>query len=162
MSIFKSVGFGPAIPNLNMPQIVADNLKMQNPHYEGFNADGGHYWVKAKTAQQDLKSLSDIRLEGITGEMIDAKKQKTNLVATRGLFDNKANILELYDSINVTGDGGLNAQLTRATVKDEGRHHHIRSAFDDVDGCRPDHVQSTDHPSEDQRIYVRRQREART
>ena len=38
-SIFKSVGFGPAIPNLNMPQIIADNLKMQNPHYEGFNAD---------------------------------------------------------------------------------------------------------------------------
>jgi len=116
-SIFKSVGFGPAIPNLNMPQIIADNLKMQNPHYEGFNADGGHYWVRAKTAQQDLKSLSDIRLEGITGEMIDAKKQKTNLVATRGLFDNTSNILELYDSIKVTGDGGLDAQLTRATVK---------------------------------------------
>ena len=51
-----------------MPQIIADNLKMQNPHYEGFNADGGHYWVRAKTAQQDLKSLSDIRLNGITGE----------------------------------------------------------------------------------------------
>ena len=33
------------------------------------------------------------------------------------MFDNKANILELYDSINVTGDGGLDAQLTRATVK---------------------------------------------
>ena len=63
-----NVGFGPAIPDLKMPQIVADNLKMQNPHYEGFNADGGHYWVKAQTAQQDLKSLSDIRLDGITGE----------------------------------------------------------------------------------------------
>ena len=116
-AIFKNVGFGPAIPDLNMPQIIADNLKMQNPHYEGFNADGGRYWVRAKTAQQDLKSLSDIHLDGITGEMIDAKKQKTNLVATRGLFDNKANVLELYDSIKVTGDGGLDAQLTRATVK---------------------------------------------
>jgi lipopolysaccharide transport protein LptA/LPS export ABC transporter protein LptC len=115
--IFMNVGFGPAIPDLKMPQIVADNLKMQNPHYEGFNADGGHYWVKAQTAQQDLKSLSDIRLNGITGELTDAKKQKTNLVATRGLFDNKSNILELYESIKVTGDGGLDAQLTRATIK---------------------------------------------
>ena len=116
-SIFMNVGFGPAIPDLKMPQIVADNLKMQNPHYEGFNADGGHYWVKAQTAQQDLKLLSDIRLNGITGELTDAKKQKTNLVATRGMFDNKSNILELYKSIKVTGDGGLDAQLTRATIK---------------------------------------------
>ena len=116
-SIFMNVGFGPAIPDLKMPQIVADNLKMQNPHYEGFNADGGHYWVKAQTAQQDLKLLSDIRLNGITGELTDAKKQKTNLVATRGMFDNKSNILELYESIKVTGDGGLDAQLTRATIK---------------------------------------------
>ena len=116
-AIFMNVGFGPAIPDLKMPQIVADNLKMQNPHYEGFNADGGHYWVKAQTAQQDLKSLSDIRLNGICGELTDAKKQKTNLVATRGMFDNKSNILELYESIKVTGDGGLDAQLTRATIK---------------------------------------------
>ena len=58
-----------------------------------------------------------MHLEGITGDLIDAKKQKTHLVATRGLFDNKANILELYDSIDVTGDGGLNAKLTHATIK---------------------------------------------
>ena len=91
--------------------------RCKNPHYEGFNADGGHYWVKAETAQQDLKSLTVVRLNGITGELTDAKKQKTNLVATRGLFDNKANVLELYDLITVSSDGGLNANLTRATVK---------------------------------------------
>ncbi len=90
---------------------------MHNPHYQGFNADGGHYWVKAETAQQDLKTLTAVHLDGITGELTDAKKQKTYLTATRGLFDNKSNILELYDAINVTGEGGLNAKLTRATVE---------------------------------------------
>ncbi|MGO4681983.1 LPS export ABC transporter periplasmic protein LptC [Hyphomicrobium sp. 2TAF46] len=117
MNILGNAGIGPSLPPIEVPQIVADNLKMHNPHYEGFNADGGRYWVKAETAQQDLKSLTAIHLQGITGELTDAKKQKTNLVAARGLFDNNTNVLELYDSIDVTGDGGLTAKLTRATIR---------------------------------------------
>lgn len=117
LTVLNGVGVGPDMPDLQVPQIVADNLKMQNPHYEGFNADGGRYWVRAETAQQDLKSLTVVRLEGITGELTDARKKKTSLAAARGLFDSKSNILELYDSIKVTGDGGLNASLTRARVK---------------------------------------------
>ena len=117
MGILGNAGIGPSLPPIEVPQIVADNLKMHNPHYEGFNADGGRYWVKAETAQQDLKSLTAIHLQGITGELTDAKKQKTNLVAARGLFDNNTNVLELYDSIDVTGDGGLTAKLTRATIR---------------------------------------------
>ena len=117
VNILGNAGLGPSLPKLEVPQIVADNLKMHNPHYEGFNDDGGRYWVKAETAQQDLKSLTAIHLQGITGELTDPKKQKTSLVAARGVFDNKSNVLELYDSIEVTGDGGLTAKLTRATVK---------------------------------------------
>lgn len=117
MNILGNAGIGPSLPPIEVPQIVADNLKMHNPHYEGFNADGGRYWVKAETAQQDLKSITAIHLQGITGELTDAKKQKTNLVAARGLFDNSTNVLELYDSIDVTGDGGLTAKLTRATIR---------------------------------------------
>jgi lipopolysaccharide transport protein LptA/LPS export ABC transporter protein LptC len=116
-NILGNAGIGPSIPPLEIPAIVADNLKMHNPHYQGFNADGGKYWVKAETAQQDLKTLTAIHLQGITGELTDAKKQKTYLIASRGLFDNNSNVLELYDSIDVKGDGGLNAKLTRATVK---------------------------------------------
>jgi LPS export ABC transporter protein LptC/lipopolysaccharide transport protein LptA len=117
LTVMNNAGIGPAMPDLEIPQIVAENLKMKNPHYEGFQSDGGRYWVKAETAQQDLKSLSVVHLDGITGDLLDVKKQKTHLVATRGLFDNKANTLELFDSIRVTGDGGLNATLTQAKVK---------------------------------------------
>jgi len=117
LTVLNSAGIGPNMPNLEIPQIVAENLKMKNPHYEGFQSDGGRYWVKAETAQQDLKTFSVVHLDGITGDLLDVKKQKTHLVAARGLFDNKANTLELYDSIRVTGDGGLNATLTHAKVK---------------------------------------------
>lgn len=115
-TILKATGWGTGIPQLEMPKILPENLAMQNPHYEGFNKDGGRYWVRADSAQQDLKTLSLIKLNGINGELLDAKKQKTTLVATRGTFDNKANILELYDSITVDGDAGMKAKLTRATV----------------------------------------------
>ncbi len=117
MNILGNAGVGPALPPLEVPKIVADNLKMHNPHYQGFNSDGGHYWVKAQTAQQDLKTLTAVHLDSITGELTDVKKQKTYLTAVRGVFDNKSNILELYDAINVTGDSGLNAKLTRATIQ---------------------------------------------
>lgn len=116
MSIMKMSGWGDGLPSLAMPKIVPENLTMQNPHYEGFNKDGGRYWVKAANAQQDLKSLTLIKLNGISGELIDAKKLRTTLAAKRGTFDSKANVLELYDSIDVAGDAGMTAHLTRATV----------------------------------------------
>lgn len=116
ISILQTVGWGLAIPKLEMPQILPENLAMQNPHYEGFNKDGGRYWVKAQAAQQDLKSFNMIKLTGITGEMIDAKKQSTTISAARGTFDNKANVLELYDAIDVDGNAGMKAKLTRATI----------------------------------------------
>jgi hypothetical protein len=114
LTVLEGSGVGPRIPDLEIPQIVAENLKMKNPHYEGFQPDGGRYWVRAETAQQDFKTFGVVHLDKITGDLIDPKKQKTHLVAARGLFDNKANTLELYDSIQVTGDGGLNATLTHA------------------------------------------------
>lgn len=116
ISILQTVGWGLGIPKLEIPQILPENLAMQNPHYEGFNKDGGRYWVKAEAAQQDLRNLSNIKLTRITGELIDAKKQRTTLSASRGTFDNKASVLELYDAIDIDGDGGMKAKLTRATI----------------------------------------------
>ena len=117
LSVLKTMGWGAGIPALEIPNIIPENLAMNNPHYEGFNKDGGKYWVKAETALQDLKNLNLIKLNIITGELTDAKKAKTELTAKRGTFDNKANILELYDAIDVTGDAGMKAHLTRATVQ---------------------------------------------
>lgn len=118
LSVLRTMGWGTAITALEIPQILPENLAMQNPHYEGFNKDGGRYWVKADSAQQDLKvkALTLIKLNGITGELIDAKKLKTTLTAKRGTFDSKTNVLELYDSIDVDGDAGMKAHLTRATI----------------------------------------------
>lgn len=117
LSVLKMTGWGTAITELTIPQIIPENIAMENPHYEGFNKDGGRYWVRAKTAQQDLKNMSLIKLNGISGELMDAQKQTTKLTAARGTFDNKANQLELFDAIDIVGETGLTAHLTRASVK---------------------------------------------
>lgn len=116
-SILKLTGFGSGIPEIAMPQILPENLAMENPHYEGFNADGGRYWVKAARAIQDLQTLGSIKLEGITGELTDAQKVKTRLAAARGTFNNRTNLLELFDTIDITGENGLTAKLARASVQ---------------------------------------------
>ena len=116
VAVLKVTGWGAGIPQLKLPQIIPDNISMENPHYEGFNKDGGQYWVKAKTGQQDLKNLANFNLIEITGDLVDAQKSKTHLTATRGTFNNKTNVLELFEAIDVAGDNGLKAQLTRATV----------------------------------------------
>jgi LPS export ABC transporter protein LptC/lipopolysaccharide transport protein LptA len=117
VSVMSLLGWNTGLPQVAVPQIVPENLAMENPHYDGYTADGGRYWVKAERALQDLPSLSVVKLEKITGELTDAQKAKTKLTASRGVFDTKASLLELFDQIVVAGDGGLNAELTRATVK---------------------------------------------
>ncbi len=117
LSVFDKTGWGESLAQLEVPHILAENLAMDNPHYEGFNADGGRYWVTAKKAMQDLKNLSLIKLEAISGELIAANKDRTKLTATRGTFNNKQSVIELFDAIDIAGDNGLKAQLTRATIK---------------------------------------------
>ena len=117
VSIANTVGWNSGIASLEIPNISPENLAMENPHYDGYTSDGGRYWVNAERAQQELPSMSVIKLDVITGELTDSEKAKTRIEATRGVFDTKANVLELFDRISVTGDAGLKADLTRATVK---------------------------------------------
>jgi lipopolysaccharide transport protein LptA/LPS export ABC transporter protein LptC len=117
LAVLRVTGWGAGIPELTLPTIVPENIAMENPHYDGFSKDGGRYWVTAKTARQDLKNLALIHLNDITGDFLDAQKAKTHLTAARGTFNNKANTLELFDSIDVAGDNGLKSHLTRANVQ---------------------------------------------
>jgi len=114
--VLHTIGWVEQLPQIEMPQIIPENLTMDNPRYQGFNNDGGSYVVMAQTAVQDLGQTSHIKLNGITGELIDANKVKTNLEAAHGLYDTKTNELELYDGIDIVSDRGMHARLSRATV----------------------------------------------
>ena len=116
VSVLGTAGIGSNMATVALTKILPTDLAMQNPHYEGYSEDGSMYKVRAKSAKPDLKNTDLISLVGITAELIDAQKQKTVLVATRGLFDNKKSTLALDDGIDITGDNGLKAKLKRALV----------------------------------------------
>lgn len=116
VGVMQEAGWGANLPQLIVPRIIPENLAMRNPRYEGFNDDGGAYVVTAKSAAQVLTNFNLIKLETISGEFTDARKSVTHLNATRGTFDNKANRLELFDGIEINGDSGLKATLSKATV----------------------------------------------
>ena len=99
------------------PTFSSDYLAMQNPHYEGFNKDGGKFIVEAKTAKQDFRDRNaPIQLTTITGKLLQPDKTVTDLKAKLGTFDSKQNILELYDGIEVVSQTGMKATLSKATI----------------------------------------------
>lgn len=114
--VLDTAGLVDGVPRLDLPRIIPENLTMDNPHYEGFNKDGGKYVVTAKTALQDLVNTERVRLNGINGDLTDAKKSKTNLKAVQGDFNTKTNELELSGGIDIVAESGLKARLSRATI----------------------------------------------
>jgi lipopolysaccharide transport protein LptA/LPS export ABC transporter protein LptC len=115
-SVLETIGWIKDVPKLQIPQIIPDKLTMDNPHYEGFNADGGHYVVTAKTAVQELADTDNVKLNEINGDLVDINKVKTNLKAAHGLYNTKTSELEMFDGIDIVSENGMNAKLSRATV----------------------------------------------
>jgi len=114
--VLDATGMVANLPRLEVPRVIPENLTMDNPSYEGYNKDGGRYIVRAKTAVQDLANTDFVRLNGITGDLTDAKKSKTQLTAAEGEFDTKSNRLELSGGIDIVSESGLKAKLSRATI----------------------------------------------
>ncbi len=115
-TFMKSAGVGASLPQVSIPRIIPEELAMANPHYEGFGKDGSSYVLDSKTAKQDLTSPNQIKLNEITGTLVQADKTKTVLTASRGDYNSKSSVLELYEKIDVVSESGMKAQLTRATL----------------------------------------------
>ncbi len=117
-----SIKIGEGTLTLGPVTLATDVLTMHNPRYEGFNQDGGRFVVSARTAEQDPKPNSPVKLNDIEGSIVQANKTTTKVTAPLGMFDPKANELELFKSIAIDSSDGMNVRLTSAKVfMKEGR-----------------------------------------
>lgn len=105
-----------SLPEIALRKILPEDLAMKNPRYSGFGKDGMSYTFTAKTADPNLTNPSVVTLNGISGEIFQADKTRTDVTATRGVFNNDESVLELYEAIDVVSESGLKAKLTRATI----------------------------------------------
>ena len=118
LAIAQKTGFvsPDSLPEVALRQILPEDLAMTNPRYEGFGKDGVSYKFTAKTADPDLTNPNVVTLNGISGEIYQADKTRTDVAAVRGVFNNNEGVLELYERIDVASESGLTAKLTRATI----------------------------------------------
>lgn len=115
-TMLNTAGYGKPKVAPSISPTLSKDFTMDNPRYEGFTKDGGSYVVTAKTALPDFKTPTQIQLNGISGEMLDARKSRTDFTAGRGLYDTKADQLNLTEGISVVSQSGMKAQMQVATM----------------------------------------------
>jgi len=112
----------PPIEGLRLPGEIAGmvikdtKITMQQPHLTGFTPDSRAYEFNADTATQDITKPDLVDLRQIRAKMEMADKSLVHMWADTGLYDMKADMLNLESNIHLVSSTGYEARLSRALV----------------------------------------------
>jgi lipopolysaccharide export system protein LptC len=103
---------------LDMDNLVVSGSKitMEAPHMSGFTPDQRPYEVWAKTATQDLTDPDHVELKTLRAKVLQEDRSTVTLEARTGLFDTKAQLLDLRKDIFLQSSTGYEARLSQATL----------------------------------------------
>ena len=113
----------PPIEGLRLPGgignmvIKGTKITMQQPRMTGFTADSRAYEFTADTAAQDITKPDLVELQQIRAKMEMADKSIVHMWADNGLYDMKADILNLENNIHLVSSTGYEARLSQAVVE---------------------------------------------
>ena len=96
--------------------VSGTKITMESPHMSGFSPDQRPYEVWAKTATQDLTDPDHVELATIRARVTMEDKSTVTMDAHTGVFDTKAQLLDLKKDIFLQSSTGYEARLTRALV----------------------------------------------
>ena len=107
----------PKLP-LDMGNLVVSGTKitMESPHLAGYSADQRPYEMWAKTATQDVTDPDHVELKTLRAKLLTEDQSTVILDARTGLFDNKAQTLDLHKDIFLQTSAGYEARLSQAFV----------------------------------------------
>ena len=111
--------FRMGIPNgLKMDSLAVSGTKitMESPHMSGYTPDRRPYEMWAKTAVQDVTDPDHVDLNKLKTKLLMQDGSTVFLDSLTGLFDNKAQTLDLHKDILMTTTTGYEARLTQAHV----------------------------------------------
>ncbi|MEM6614902.1 MAG: LPS export ABC transporter periplasmic protein LptC [Pseudomonadota bacterium] len=91
-------------------------LVMENPRMTGLDQNERAYALRADQASQRLDNSNQIDLEGIDATLAVDQIQDARIKAVGGLFDQEAEILNLFGGVNVVTTGGYVADIQTARV----------------------------------------------
>ena len=96
--------------------IQGTKITMESPHLSGFTSDQRPYELWAKTATQDVADPNNVELHELRAKVQMEDKTGVTMDARNGLFDSKAQLLDLKDDIFLQSTTGYEARLTQASV----------------------------------------------
>ena len=109
----------PKLPAVDMGNLVVSGTKitMETPHMSGYTPDQRPYEVWAKTATQDLTDPDHVDLRTLRAKVLMEDRTTIILLDARtGLFDSKAQLLDLRKDIFLQSSTGYEARLSQAMV----------------------------------------------
>jgi lipopolysaccharide export system protein LptC len=107
----------PQLP-VDMGNLVVSGTKitMQSPHMSGYTNDQRPYELWAKTATQDLTDPDHLDLKTLRAKLLMADQTTITMDALNGLYDSKAQLLDLHKDIFLQTSTGYEARLSQAFV----------------------------------------------
>lgn len=107
----------PKLP-LDMANLAVSGTKitMDSPHLSGYTPDQRPYEMWAKTAVQDVRDPDHVELNKLRTKLLMQDGSTVFLDSRTGLFDNKAQTLDLHKDIFLQTTTGYEARLTQAHV----------------------------------------------
>jgi lipopolysaccharide export system protein LptC len=112
----------PSIEGLRLPAEIGNmvikgtKITMQQPRLTGFTPDSRAYEFTANSAAQDITKPDLVELQQIRAKMEMADKSLVHMWADNGLYNTKADMLNLENNIRLVSSTGYEARLSKALV----------------------------------------------
>lgn len=116
-SIFNPFRILKKLP-LEVGNLVVSGTKvtMESPRLAGFMPDQRPYELRAQTATQDIKNPKIVELSVLDSTIEMEDKSTVRLRSRAGVFDSKAQLLDLRDDVFVQNSLGYEARMSQAFV----------------------------------------------
>lgn len=96
--------------------VSGTRITMETPHLSGYSPDGRPYELWAKTATQDITQPDTVELTVLRAKVVMEDKSTVTMDANLGVFETKAQTLELQQKIFLQSSTGYEARLTKADI----------------------------------------------
>lgn len=96
--------------------VSGSKITMESPHLSGFSPDQRPYELWAKTATQDLQDPDHVELKTLRAKILQEDRSTVTLDARTGIFNTKAQLLDLRKDILLQSSTGYEARLSQALL----------------------------------------------
>jgi len=96
--------------------VSGSTITLESPHLSGFSPDQRPYELWAKTATQDLTDPDHVELKTLRAKILQEDRSTVTMEARTGLFDTKAQLLDLRKDIFLQSSTGYEARMSQALL----------------------------------------------